>query len=160
MYGRIITQKEVYVLKSYPEIIRGLREDRDLKQSDIASLLGTTQQHYSSYETGVTELPIRLLTALADYYGVSTDYILGRKDILSEAPGLDKIVAEDYTADGVLTDILSLSASGRAYVLESIALQKMKEESMKQKQETADLFIPSSVWAEGRATQTAGARTP
>jgi transcriptional regulator with XRE-family HTH domain len=160
MYDRIFTQKEVCDMKSYPEIIRGLRQDRDLKQSDIAEMLGTTQQHYSSYETGVTELPIRQLIALADFYGVSADYILGRKDLLSEVPGLDRIVAEDRTAYSILTDILSLSAKGRAYVLESISLQKLNDESKKQKQESSDLFNPSSIWTEERATQTAGARTP
>jgi transcriptional regulator with XRE-family HTH domain len=160
MYDKIDTQKEVFALKSYSEIMRGLREDRDLKQCDIANILGIRQQQYSSYEIGETVLPIRLLTALSDFYGVSTDYILGRKDVLSEVPGLDRIIAEGHTVESVITDILSLSASGRAYVLESIVLQKVKEDCTMRKQETADVFIPSSVWAEGRATQIAGARTP
>lgn len=63
--------------KEYWEIIRELREDRDLKQSEVAELLGTTQQVYSRYENGVNELPIRHLRTLCKYYHVSADYILG-----------------------------------------------------------------------------------
>jgi len=64
-------------VKEYYEILRELREDRDLKQSEIAGLLGTTQQVYSRYENGVNELPIRHLITLCRYYGVSADYVLG-----------------------------------------------------------------------------------
>ena len=65
-------------MKSFCEILRELREDRDLKQSDVAALLGTSQQYYSKYETGKYEMPVRYVTALADFYGVSVDYLLGR----------------------------------------------------------------------------------
>ena len=56
--------------------IRELREDRDLKQSDIAAVLGTTQQVYSRYEKGINEMPIRHLRTLCQYYHVSADYVL------------------------------------------------------------------------------------
>ena len=71
------TDPEVISVKEYYEILRELREDRDLTQSDIASLLGTTQQVYSRYENGVNELPIRHLITLCRYYKVSADYVLG-----------------------------------------------------------------------------------
>lgn len=60
--------------------LRDLREDRDLKQTDVAALLGIRQTVYSRYERGYQNLPLEYLLALADYYGVSTDYILGRTD--------------------------------------------------------------------------------
>lgn len=65
--------------KEYWEILRELREDRDLRQAEIAAVLGTTQQVYSRYENGVNELPIRHLIALCRYYRVSADYVLGLK---------------------------------------------------------------------------------
>nr|MCR5013080.1 helix-turn-helix domain-containing protein [Lachnospiraceae bacterium] len=43
--------------KSYQQIIRELREDRDLSQTDVAKVLNTTQQMYSRYENGECELP-------------------------------------------------------------------------------------------------------
>ena len=58
------------------EILRELREDRDLTQADIAKLLGTTQQVYARYERGINELPLRHLQTLCLYYEVSADYIL------------------------------------------------------------------------------------
>lgn len=66
-------------MKEYWEILRELREDRDLKQETIAKILGTTQQVYSRYENGINELPIRHLKTLCIYYGVSADYILNLK---------------------------------------------------------------------------------
>lgn len=64
-------------MKEYYEILREFREDRDKKQSELATVLGTTQQVYSRYENGVNELPIRHLRTLCLYYQVSADYILG-----------------------------------------------------------------------------------
>lgn len=64
-------------MKEYWEILRELREDRDIKQYTIAKLLGTTQQVYSRYENGVNEMPIRHLKTLCQYYHVSADYVLG-----------------------------------------------------------------------------------
>ncbi|MGN0543956.1 MAG: helix-turn-helix domain-containing protein [Acutalibacteraceae bacterium] len=63
-------------MKEYYEILRELREDNDLKQSQIAAVLGTTQQVYSRYENGINELPVRHLRTLCEYYGVSADYVL------------------------------------------------------------------------------------
>ena len=60
------------------ERIRNLREDRDLKQDDIAKVLSCTQACYSNYENGKREIPPSVLEKLADFYGVSVDYLLGR----------------------------------------------------------------------------------
>ena len=51
-----------------------------MKQKDIAQMLKTTQQVYSRYEMGITEIPIRHIITLAKFYNVSTDYILGLTD--------------------------------------------------------------------------------
>lgn len=58
--------------------LRGLREDRDMTQAQVASLLGIDQRVYSNYETGKREIPLRHLIVLADYYHVTVDYLLGR----------------------------------------------------------------------------------
>ena len=58
--------------------LRDLREDKDMKQKEIAALLGIDQRVYSTYETGKRDIPLHHLIALADFYHVSTDYILGR----------------------------------------------------------------------------------
>ncbi len=60
--------------------IKNLRVDRDIRQRDIAKLLNISQNTYSQYETGVIALTAEVLIKLADYYGVSVDYLLGRTD--------------------------------------------------------------------------------
>lgn len=57
--------------------IRDLREDRDLTQSDIATVLKTTQGYYSKYELGKRELPLHHLVTLCNFYNVSPEYFLG-----------------------------------------------------------------------------------
>ena len=58
--------------------LRDLREDHDLRQADIANYLRCTQVCYSNYEMGKRDVPTDVLCRLADYYGTSTDYLLGR----------------------------------------------------------------------------------
>ncbi len=58
--------------------IKNLREDNDLTQEELATLLKTTQQQYSKYELGIQEIPVHHLITLADYYKISIDYILNR----------------------------------------------------------------------------------
>ena len=58
--------------------LRDLREDRDLKQKDMAEMLQIHQTTYSDYELGKLNIPIAVLHTLADFYGVSVDYLLGR----------------------------------------------------------------------------------
>ena len=66
----------------YQRRLRDLREDHDKTQQDIADILGTSQTMYAHYERGANELPLRHLLKLADYYGVSADYLLGRSDTM------------------------------------------------------------------------------
>jgi len=61
--------------------IRDLREDRDLTQQDLAELLHCSQVCYSHYENGKREVPSWVLGTLADFYGVSVDYLMGRTNV-------------------------------------------------------------------------------
>ena len=58
--------------------IKNLREDRDLRQRELAAVLSVSQNTYSQYENGVIEWTADNLIKLADYYDVSVDYLLGR----------------------------------------------------------------------------------
>jgi len=62
----------------YKNRLRDLREDKDLKQKQLAELLKVHQTTYSDYELGQLNIPIAALHTLADFYGVSVDYLLGR----------------------------------------------------------------------------------
>ena len=62
----------------FPRLL-DLREDNDMTQKEVAALLGIDQRVYSTYETGKRDIPLSHLMVLADFYGVSVDYILGRE---------------------------------------------------------------------------------
>ena len=57
--------------------LKDLREDHDLKQSDVAKILNISQVSYGRYELGISEPTIESLIKLADFYNVSLDYLLG-----------------------------------------------------------------------------------
>lgn len=60
--------------------IRDLREDEDLTQKQVGEAINVPQRTYAYYESGQRMVPPQVLCALADFYGVSVDYILGRTD--------------------------------------------------------------------------------
>ena len=66
-------------MKKYDRI-RGLREDADLTQAKMVDAINVPQRTYAYYESGQRMIPPSVLCALADFYGVSVDYILGRTD--------------------------------------------------------------------------------
>ena len=57
--------------------IRDLREDRDLKQREVAKHLNCSQRAYSNYELGQRDIPTEVLIRLSSLYNVSVDYLLG-----------------------------------------------------------------------------------
>lgn len=63
-------------MRTFIEKLRGVREDRDLTQSQIAEVLGTSQTMYARYERGANEMPIRHLVTLCKFYNLSADYFL------------------------------------------------------------------------------------
>ena len=60
--------------------LRKLRKERRLTQSELQAAIGVDRTLISKYETGERVPPVDVLVALADYYGVSVDYILRRTD--------------------------------------------------------------------------------
>lgn len=57
-----------------------MREDRDIKQQELAEILYCTQQTYSNYENGNREISYKMIIKLAEFYNTSTDCILGLTD--------------------------------------------------------------------------------
>ncbi|HIY39146.1 MAG TPA: helix-turn-helix domain-containing protein, partial [Candidatus Agathobaculum merdigallinarum] len=65
---------------------KDLREDRDIKQKEIAAYLGIAQNTYSNYENGVRDFPLSLLIKLSRYYNVNLEYLLGLTDYSEPLP--------------------------------------------------------------------------
>lgn len=66
--------------------IEELRIDNDIEQKEICDYLKIKQPQYSRYENGITEPKIGIIIKIADFYNVSTDYLLGRTDIMKPYP--------------------------------------------------------------------------
>lgn len=60
--------------------LESLRQDHDLTQQQVAELLCCQREVYRRYEKGTRTIPVEFLIKLADHYGVSIDYIVGRTD--------------------------------------------------------------------------------
>ncbi|QNL45883.1 helix-turn-helix transcriptional regulator [Oscillibacter hominis] len=68
------------------ETIRNLRIDNGYTQQQLAEYLHIKQNTYSQYELGILNYPIDVLMKIADFYGVSVDYLLGRTNVKQPYP--------------------------------------------------------------------------
>lgn len=66
--------------------LRDLRDDNDLTQQNVADYLHINQRTYSRYENDQRMIPFQILSALADLYDTSVDYLIGRTDIKDPYP--------------------------------------------------------------------------
>lgn len=78
-------------METFPKQIKKLRESRRIYQREIAEFLGVTTRAYQFYESGRSEPNMKTLIAIADYFQVSIDYLVGRTDV----PDLNTTDAED-----------------------------------------------------------------
>ena len=68
------------------ERVKNLREDLDMTQKEVAEKLYINRSTYSNYESGIRNLPVEILSDLADIFGTSVDYLIGRTDIKKPYP--------------------------------------------------------------------------
>jgi len=67
-------------MNDFPQRLRALRKGAGVMSKDMAAFLGLTPRNYQRYETGDVDPPTSATVALADYFGVSIDYLTGRSD--------------------------------------------------------------------------------
>ena len=67
-------------LEIFSDRLKKLRNEKGLKQSEMGDLLGCTERNYQRIEYGQINVPATTLMALADYFDVTTDYLLGRSN--------------------------------------------------------------------------------
>lgn len=115
-------------MKELHELLRELREDHDLKQKTVASYLGVSQQAYSNYENGHREIPIWAVTALAKYYKVSTDYLLGISNSYPGNTNLKNHYLPNVTIHDIMYDIQILNKNSRKNLLRYIQYLKYLQE--------------------------------
>ncbi len=69
--------------------LKDLREDKDLKQDEIASILNISQTNYSKYELGKINIPVNSLIKLSSFYNTSVDYLLGLTNEIKPYPRIN-----------------------------------------------------------------------
>ena len=99
--------------KTLNTILRDLREDNDIKQDTIAKYLGISQQTYSNYENGRREIPITVVKALANFYKVSTDYLLRSDTSYLGSMDMNATYIDDVSMHDIIFDMQKLDEAGR-----------------------------------------------
>ncbi|USF25593.1 hypothetical protein N510_000505 [Firmicutes bacterium ASF500] len=66
------------ILVDFGKRLKALREEKGLKQREMAEIMGITDRQYQRYEYGMINVPATTLNFFADFFGVTTDYLLGR----------------------------------------------------------------------------------
>ena len=100
-------------MKTLNTILRDLREDHDIKQETVAKYLGITQQTYSNYENGYREIPITVVTELAKYYKVSTDYLLRSDTSYLGNVDMNATYVDDITLHDMIYNMQTLDNTAR-----------------------------------------------
>lgn len=107
------------------ERIRGLREDSDKKQSELADALYMKLTQYGRYERGEREIPLNVAVAIAEYYGVSLDYIVGLSNEKRPAHGIS-LTSEESEFIGLLRK-LNTFERGQIFERINVILEKNKK---------------------------------
>lgn len=123
--------KGVTATKTTSDLLRDLREDKDMSQREVAEVLGISQQQYSQYESGLSELSLRYFSKLAELFDVSADYLLGRTERSKDKSFKNVYVTRDCSCTKLMDSILMLSDDGRKSVVEYVELQRIKEKVKK-----------------------------
>ena len=108
--------------------IKDLRIENGLTQKELAKILHSSDKNIWAYENGVASPPIDILIAYANYFGVSTDYLLGRTDelgaVITPFPPSD-----DYTDEEkkLLADYRELTPPLKRMIQETLKTWKSSE---------------------------------
>lgn len=112
--------------------IRDLREDAKKTQTEVAEVLGMTQQLYSNYELGKCDIPVRYLLGLADYYGISTDYLLGRISYPKIPPQFSESFIQAVTIGDFVCKIISFNSKTKSQLVKYVNYLTFLESSEKE----------------------------
>lgn len=125
------------------QILKELRKSKGLNQSFFAEMLGISLTAYQKYEHGTAEPNFDNLSKLADFYGVTTDYLLGREPAPNPFADLD--LSEDDEAE-VISKYMSLPREIRACMLDVLIQlgEAAKKRHVTSVQSTAQVQIKKS----------------
>lgn len=113
---------------NFGQILTNLREEKGIYQKELAIYLNVTISTISNYENGVHLPDLNTLCLLADYFEVTTDYLLGRSSSVFNPETLERPLSKDYTVADFLNTTLSLSQREVHSVLDYVEYLKHRRD--------------------------------
>ncbi len=104
-------------MREVGKTIAQLRMEKGLRQKDLSDILSLSPSSISNYETGAYWPDLSTLCEIADYFNVTTDYLLGRTEYRCPPEILDKYVTKDYAINSIVNTLLSLDSASVDAVL-------------------------------------------
>lgn len=108
------------------DILAALRREKGIGQKELASHLNLSVGTISNYENNIHSPDLVTLSRLADYYDVTTDYLLNRTDFRSSLRTLNRRVTKEYTVLDIVNTILSCDTSAIGSIMEYAAFLQSK----------------------------------
>ena len=111
----------------FGQILTELREEKGIYQKELAAHLNVSIGTISNYENGVHYPDLVVLCRLADYFCVTTDYLLGRTQYRYNPETLNRAVSKDYTIADIVNTTLELSPKNVNSMLDYLELLKLRQ---------------------------------
>ena len=114
---------------NFGQILTDLRIEKGIYQKELAVYLNVSIGTISNYENGVHYPDLTTLCQIADYFNVTTDYLLGRTRYQHDPDTLNHSLAKDYTVADLVNTTLELSPKNVHDMLDYVALLKMRQDN-------------------------------
>ena len=110
------------------DILAQLREEKNVGQKEIAAYLKVSIGTVSNYENNVHSPDLTTLCKLAEYFGVTTDYLLGRTSYRSDPSILNRRVSREYTVTDIINTVLSCDSGTVEHLMEYAEFLKARKQ--------------------------------
>lgn len=111
-------------MREIGDTLANLRKEKGLGQKEMATRLNLSVGTISNYENSVHAPDLNTLCRLAEFFDVTTDYLLGRTEYRCPPEILNRYVALDYTAQDIVNTVLSLDAGTQATIVDFVKYMK------------------------------------
>lgn len=111
---------------NFGQILRELREERGIYQKELASYLNVSISTISNYENGVHFPDLDVLCQIAEFFNISTDYLLGRTQYQYDIKMLNQSLTSEYTVTNLINTIIELPGREKESLLEYVEYLKTR----------------------------------
>ncbi len=124
-------------MRSFGEILASLREERGIYQKELAAILKVSVGTISNYENNIHFPDQEALIQLADFFGVTTDYLLGRTPYRYSLETLNQEFAPNITVSGLLDILQHFNSKNAASLLDFIDLLQLRQRAESSQEDSA-----------------------